>query len=179
MPTVRGIHFQPVSYFGRFPGKCPPDEDRCSLSDVIHALVDQTGEMRIEDFSPRKRYDSHCSMSALFYRDEHNHLHHLDSETAFKKPKTNNQFADKANEYTNQRWRLPAVQKESKIKDFAKHMQEYTLSLSGMGFQDCWNFDINRVRGCCVHVVTSDLKKVPLCAFHLTSLSGERIYKNE
>lgn len=178
MPTVRGIHFQPMSYFGRFPGKCPPDEDRCSLSDVMHALVDQTGEMKLEDFSSRKRYDSHCAFSSLFYMDEDEKLYPLNKDTENKKPQKNTEFADKANKYTNQHWRLPSEKSGSKIKDFAKHIQEYTLAITGMGFQDCWNFDINRVHGCCVHVITSDLQKVPLCAFHLTSTSGKRIYDN-
>ncbi|MGD1818195.1 MAG: radical SAM (seleno)protein TrsS [Pleomorphochaeta sp.] len=179
LPTVRGIHFQPMSYFGRFPGKCPPDEDRCSLSDVMHALVEQTGEMKFEEFSPRKRYDSHCAFSTLYYVDEEKKLHHLESENSQVKPPKNTDFATNTNKFTNMRWRLPQETEKGKMLNFMNHVREYTMAISGMGFQDCWNFDINRVKGCCVHVITSDLKKVPLCAFHLTSVNGERIYNNE
>jgi uncharacterized radical SAM superfamily Fe-S cluster-containing enzyme len=178
LPTVRGIHFQPMSYFGRFPDKCPPDEDRCSLSDVMHALVEQTGQMKFEEFSPRKRYDSHCAFSTLYYVDDNKKLHYLESETAQVKPKKNTGFAEGANKFTNMRWRLSQEKKDGKLFNYMNHIKENTMAISGMGFQDCWNFDINRVKGCCVHIITSELKKVPLCAFHLTSASGERIYDN-
>jgi len=68
MPTVRGVHFQPVSYFGRFPGGVPRNEDRINLSDIIIALERQTGgEIKVDDIVPRKRYDPHCAFSSLFY----------------------------------------------------------------------------------------------------------------
>ncbi|MBI9092239.1 MAG: radical SAM protein [Desulfobacterium sp.] len=41
-PQVRGVHFQPVSYFGRYP-KPPGDADRITLPQVIQGLEDQTG----------------------------------------------------------------------------------------------------------------------------------------
>ena len=41
-PHVRGVHFQPVSYFGRFPTP-PDDKDRITLPQVIQAITAQTG----------------------------------------------------------------------------------------------------------------------------------------
>ena len=41
-PHVRGVHFQPVSYFGRFPTP-PGDRDRMTLPQVIQAVEAQTG----------------------------------------------------------------------------------------------------------------------------------------
>lgn len=41
-PHVRGVHFQPVSYFGRYP-KPPDDGDRITLPQVIQAVTAQTG----------------------------------------------------------------------------------------------------------------------------------------
>ena len=41
LPTVRGVHFQPVTYFGRYPG-IPADEDRLTLPDVMRAIELQT-----------------------------------------------------------------------------------------------------------------------------------------
>ena len=37
LPVIRGIHFQPISYFGRYPSP-PKDEDRFTLPEVIRAL---------------------------------------------------------------------------------------------------------------------------------------------
>ncbi|MFK5954366.1 MAG: radical SAM protein [Desulfobacterium sp.] len=41
-PHVRGVHFQPVSYFGRFPTP-PGDKDRMTLPQVMQAVEAQTG----------------------------------------------------------------------------------------------------------------------------------------
>jgi uncharacterized radical SAM superfamily Fe-S cluster-containing enzyme len=40
-PTVRGIHFQPVSYFGRFPEK-RGEEGRLTLPELMRCLEEQT-----------------------------------------------------------------------------------------------------------------------------------------
>lgn len=180
MPIVRGIHFQPVSYFGRYPGETPRDEDRCSISDVLHSLEKQTfGELRMVDFVPRKRYDSHCAFSSSFYLSENGNLLAI---TDSRQNELNNDtdFAKKTNEFTNKQWRLPEytnTNQENPMSKFKLRLGTYTLSITGMGFQDAWNIDINRLKGCCVHVVTKD-KAIPLCAFHLTSTKGERLYNH-
>ena len=52
MPTVRAVHFQPVSYFGRCPDT-PRDEDRITLPEVMQALIEHSqGTIRLEDFNP-------------------------------------------------------------------------------------------------------------------------------
>ena len=37
----QGIHFQPVSYFGRIPSAAP-DEDRATLADIVKEIEIQT-----------------------------------------------------------------------------------------------------------------------------------------
>ena len=41
-----------------------------------------------------------------------------------------------------------------------------------MAFQDAWNIDLERLRRCCVHVVTLDRKLVPFCAYYMTDSAG-------
>ncbi|MCF4114576.1 radical SAM protein [Dethiosulfovibrio acidaminovorans] len=41
VPTVRGVHLQPVSYFGRIP-YIPKDEDRVTLPEVLELVESQT-----------------------------------------------------------------------------------------------------------------------------------------
>ncbi len=196
MPIVKGVHFQPISYFGRYPN----DHgrllwDRMNLSDFIECLVSQTnGQMKEKDFVPRKRYDSHCAFSALYYLEENGQLKPVTEFVQTKQVPEGIDFARKANAFTNKHWRLQdpdALQTtngsstaagqpaKKSMKEFIKRLKNYTLSVSGMGFQDAYNIDIGRLRGCCVHVITYDGKAVPLCAFHLTSLEGRRLYKNE
>ena len=196
MPIVKGVHFQPISYFGRYPN----DQgsliwDRMNLSDVIACLTGQTGgEMKAEDFVPRKRYDSHCAFSALYYLEEDGGLKPVTKHMQNKEVPEGTDFARKANAFTNKHWKLQDEEalplgKSSRagetrpgrksMKEFIRRLKNYTLSVSGMGFQDAYNIDIGRLKGCCVHVITYDGQAVPLCAFHLTSLKGERLYKNE
>lgn len=51
-PVVRGVHFQPVSYFGRIP-KTPGPEDRVTLPEVMAMVEEQTlGLFRSQDLIP-------------------------------------------------------------------------------------------------------------------------------
>ncbi|WP_245394733.1 hypothetical protein [Sulfurospirillum diekertiae] len=43
-PAVRGVHFQPVSYFGRIP-ETPKDADRITLPEVMEHICEQTDQM--------------------------------------------------------------------------------------------------------------------------------------
>lgn len=196
MPIVKGVHFQPVSYFGRYPN----DHgsliwDRMNLSDVISCLTDQTGgEMREKDFVPRKRYDSHCAFSALYYLEEDGQLRPVTENVQNRLVPEGTDFARRANAFTNKHWRLQDAEvlpagsdgntvsrhpDRRSMKEFIRRLKNYTLSVSGMGFQDAYNIDLGRLKGCCVHVITCDGRAVPLCAFHLTSVKGGRLYKNE
>jgi uncharacterized radical SAM superfamily Fe-S cluster-containing enzyme len=191
IPIVKGIHFQPVSYFGRYPG-LPRDEDRITLPDILDALVTQTnGELKKEDFLPRCE-DAHCSFSSFFVLMEDGKLHartniawELVSGLGYEKAP-----AVKARRFINTRWRLVDEELEqTKIASsqccgqdswlqFIKRESLYYLTITGMPFQDVWTLDLERLKGCCVHVVTSNNRLVPLCAFYATSLTGERLYQN-
>lgn len=180
IPTVKGVHFQPVSYFGRFPGQAPPDEGRCGLSDVIHALCEQTdGEMLLRHFVPRKQFDPHCDFSSTYYLDETGRLVAMSSFEQNDTDTERTDFVAKTNRYTDKRWRLqPGASAETPLQKFALRTMTHSFSVSGMGFQDVWNLDLGRLRGCCIHIVTGDGTLVPFCAFHLTSASGRRLYEN-
>jgi hypothetical protein len=65
-PGVRGLHFQPVSYFGRFPGRVG-DEMRITLPEVLQALERQTGgAVRISHFNPPGCENALCSFHGNF-----------------------------------------------------------------------------------------------------------------
>lgn len=182
IPTVKGIHFQPVSYFGRFPWEVPEDADRCGLCDVIQTLVRQSdGELRTEHFVPRKRFDPHCAFSSTFFLAEDNRLMAISDYKQNADDTEKTDFALKTNAFTIKRWRMNESglhQPQSELRKFTTRTLTHSFSITGMGFQDVWNIDINRLKGCCVHVVTSTGDLVPLCAFHLTSVQSERLYMN-
>ena len=65
-PVVRGIHFQPVSYFGRFPGQTG-DERRFTLPELMRSLEEQTGGLvKVADFSPPGCEHALCSFHATY-----------------------------------------------------------------------------------------------------------------
>lgn len=182
IPTVKGVHFQPVSYFGRYPGRNPPDETRCGLDDVLHALCEQSdGELKMRHFVPRKQFDPHCDFSGTYYLREDGILAPMSNYTQNEHDTEETDFVAKTNCYTDKRWRMQAAEArktDTPLQKFAMRTFTHSFSISGKGFQDVWNIDLGRLRGCCVHIVTGDGKLIPFCAFHLTSETGERLYKN-
>ncbi|NTU85990.1 MAG: radical SAM protein, partial [Chloroflexales bacterium] len=66
MPAVRGVHFQPISYFGRYP-QPPGDEARITIPEVIRAIEAQTGGLlRAESFAPPGGEHAMCSFHGNF-----------------------------------------------------------------------------------------------------------------
>ena len=62
---------------------------------------------------------------------------------------------------------------------FIERMENYTLAVSGMLFQDAWNFDLERVRSCYLCEFSPQKKIVPFCAYNLSSISGETLYRGK
>ena len=50
------------------------------------------------------------------------------------------------------------------------------FTLSAMAFQDAMSVDIERLRGCCIHVVRKDGRLIPFCLHNLTAEDGTRLY---
>lgn len=179
IPTIKGVHFQPVSYFGRYPGQTPPDESRCGLSDVLHALDEQCEELSMEHFVPRKQFDPHCDFSSTYYLNEENRLVPMSNKNQNCGDTEETDFVEKTNVYTDKRWRFQSGEKkEGKLMKFVMRTLTHSFCVSGMGFQDVWNIDLGRLHGCCVHMITGKGEVIPFCAFHLTSESGQRLYTN-
>ena len=52
-----------------------------------------------------------------------------------------------------------------------------SFTLSAMAFQDADNLDLERLRGCCISVLSPDGMLVPFCAYNLTSREGSSLYR--
>ena len=181
IPTVKGVHFQPISYLGRYP-RPPGDEDRITIPDVIRALECQTdGELKWQDFLPRHTQDSHCSFSSFFILTQEGKLQAM-SNLARGRVTGWGSCSEPAPEESSRRfmsrhWRLNESCCQSwGAGDFYRRVLNYYLTISCMPFQDVWSLDIDRLRGCCGHVVTPGRQIIPFCAYYLTNSSGERLY---
>jgi hypothetical protein len=52
-----------------------------------------------------------------------------------------------------------------------------SFTMSAMAFQDADNLDLERLRGCCISVISPDGMLVPFCAYNLTGGEGKGLYR--
>lgn len=63
------------------------------------------------------------------------------------------------------------------LDSFLRDVATRSLTISAMAFQDAENLDLERLRGCCISVVSPDGLLVPFCAYNLTSRDGRSLYR--
>lgn len=193
MPAVRGVHFQPVSYFGRYP-KEPADIDRITIPEVISEIERQTGSMmKMEDFRPPSAENAYCSFHGNFVLLDNGQLKagtNARQTGCCCQPRAAAEGAKKARTFVAKRWSAsPAGGKEAEavkaapltntdsLDAFLDRVNNYSLSVSGMAFQDVWNLDLERLRECFIHVVSPDARIIPFCAYNLTDRHGMPLYR--
>jgi uncharacterized radical SAM superfamily Fe-S cluster-containing enzyme len=195
MPTVRGIHFQPISYFGRYPHN-PSNNLRITTPDVLDAIEIQTnGEIHSYNFVPVRLglgCEAHCSFTNISILTEKNKLLPLtyfpSDDKIWKLTGQKVDGAKHARKIIKEYWK--SIDEPSsnictckfytgKFDELVECLRRYYLSISGMPFQDVWNIDVARLKKCCVHVVSPSKRLIPFCAFNVTSVNGESLYRNQ
>lgn len=183
VPTVKGLLFQPVSYFGRYQG-IPKDEDRITIPDILRALEKQTqGELKESNFVPPVCEDPHCSFSGFAVLLENGKL--LPTSN-FQHRETGEDGAAHSRQFVRQYWRFidksevhpsPLSQyRRTPFCNFLERLQREYLTIGGMAFQDVWNIDLEKLKRCPIHIVSLTGKMIPLCAKYVTSVNGQRLY---
>lgn len=67
VPTVRGVHFQPVFYSGRAPSG---REGRITILELLREIEKQTnGQLKVENFTPSLMPHAHCGATCLVVID--------------------------------------------------------------------------------------------------------------
>ena len=169
-PAVRGIHFQPVSYFGRYPGR-PEDEDRYTLDRLMADLSEQAG-VPITSFMPSRCDHPLCGFHADFLLAPGGKLRPLSSITHSSRSRG---CARDNREYVARHWRR-APDEPAPTGDFSDEMdfdtflwrlRHQSLALSAMAFQDAVNLNIERLHRCSLHVYDGGKIK-PFCAKYLS-----------
>ena len=206
-PAVRGVHFQPISYFGRY-SHSPVDESRITLPEVMQEIEKQTnGMIKAANLRPPGCENALCSFHGNFIKMPGGALKALsgqhsgaccESKTAEKAE----EGAKRAVSFVARQWAGPLIntdrilQGRSKdmktcvcnktketdeisfdLNEFLDYAKTNSFSVSGMAFQDAWNLDLERLRDCCIHVVAPDGRLIPFCAYNLTSCAGESLYR--
>ncbi|MEN6300266.1 MAG: radical SAM (seleno)protein TrsS [Anaerolineaceae bacterium] len=191
-PKVRGVHFQPVSYFGRYiPFR--GNESRITIPEIIRAIEEQTkGMINAEAFRPPGCENALCSFHANFVIMPDGQLlqltQHQASSSCCCKPEDGAEGAALARSFIARQWVAPNSDLILPVLDspslgewdiVLERARTHSFYISGMAFQDAWNLDLERLRDCCIHVMSPDGYLVPFCAYNLTSRSGDPLYRNQ
>ncbi len=185
-PGVRGVHFQPVSYFGRYP-EAPSDDMRITLPEIMTAMEEQThGMVHISDYAPPACEHSLCSFHGNYLVMEDGSLKKLSAKKeGCCSPQPASEGADKSKAFVRRQWAAPQTgscgcKSDKPLDDldkFINRAKTHILALSGMAFQDAWTLDLERLKGCCIHVASPEGKLIPFCAYNLTAMNGSTLYR--
>ncbi|MFN8598039.1 MAG: radical SAM protein [Anaerolineae bacterium] len=188
-PAVRGVHVQPISYFGRYP-QAPTDADRITLPEVMRAIEAQTqGRIKVENFTTSGCENALCSLHANFVVMPDGTLRPWTQQasSACCTPQPAEIGAAKTRNFVATYWSsttnvvsLDSIGSSSfgEWDVFLARTKTHTFCLSGMAFQDAWNLDLDRLRDCCIHTVSPDGRLVPFCAYNLTNQHGQSLYRH-
>jgi len=182
-PQVRGVHFQPISYFGRFPKSFAPIH--LTLPEIMQTLeADSKGQVKAADFRPPGCEHALCSFSAKYLIEDDGLLTRLGSTSCDCTPIEAAEGARIAIGSTARHWgpiplsSPPSANVHSDdLERFLQRARSHTFTLSAMAFQDCWNLNLERLQGCCIHVAQPDGRLIPFCSFNLTARSGLGLYR--
>ncbi len=176
-PHIRGVHIQPISYFGRCGLEAP--EIRLTIPAVLRRIQQQTGGlMQMTDFGGGGAESPYCSFHASYMRRPGGAIRAL--------PRRRSQCccvkSSDARDFVSQQWSGKAAgcdgdQATSSLDAFLQQTVENTFTVSGMVFQDAYNLDLDRLKRCYICEVDTDRGMVPFCAYNLTDLNGNALYR--
>lgn len=189
-PTVRSIHLQPVSYFGRYPS-APENSNRITIPELLRGMEEQTeGLVHMDDFQPKGSENSYCSFHATYIILPDGRLRTLkprqEQTCCSTKPENAREGLARSKKFVARNWIFkepvePEVNHWSPSlggwDEILERAQTHLFSISGMAFQDAWNLDLELLQDCCINVSAPDGRLIPFCAYNLTDIHGRAIYR--
>lgn len=176
-PKVRGVHFQPVSYFGRVP-KLPTNDERFTLDELVFEIQRQTdGIIKANDLLPSCCDHPLCGFHGDFVIDQNQKIAPLSKRGNVTPSCCDPLAADKNREFVARRWQRPDFSisnldsKAGNLHDmeyFLNRVKTHGFTITAMAFQDAGNIDFSRLRKCSFHVYDQG-RFVPFCAYYLSS----------
>jgi uncharacterized radical SAM superfamily Fe-S cluster-containing enzyme len=186
-PAIRGVHFQPVSRFGRYPQSLP-EHERLTLPELIRAIENQTdGLFRTDQFRPPGCEHPLCSFHGNFLRLPEGGVKALTGHgtgCCSSTPEPVSKGTGQAVSFVTHQWAAPdptvasSADGTHSLDGFLENFRSNTFAVSAMAFQDVWNLDLERVQECCIHVAAPDGRMIPFCLYNLTSATGEPLYRS-
>ncbi|MCI8505958.1 MAG: radical SAM protein [Lachnospiraceae bacterium] len=198
MPVVRGVHFQPISYFGR----CREAKEgyRLTIPKLLSLMEEQTGgNILAAHFTGGNATNPYCTFQTNYLKQENGTLSPMVHGTARAYA-----TSEQAREFVARQWSGPDMPAEesgccfrepedggcccgedtaqrqfdtSSLDEFLVKLHNNTFAVSGMLFQDAWNLDLERLRRCYILETDSRYGMVPFCAYNVTSREGRTLYR--
>ena len=169
-PVVRGVHLQPCSAFGRTLATMPGKITMPELLNLLTTYPDSP--FQTEDFRPPGGH-SLCALQGEFYLDQGRLVPRRQEATPCCCSKHN---VVTKSAFIAGRWRgAPETGDGDSWTQMAEEIRSSTFTISAKLFQDWSDIDLKRLQNCSLHVLNRDFKRIPFCAWNLTSRSGQRL----
>ena len=191
--VVKGIHFQPVSFFGRHPEEDAQGGDfegRVTMFDILRKLEEQRPQFKYQDFCPISTGHALCCFYSTYIKEPNNSVRC--TLTAAKKAagvtccdvsqmthRDRMNVVKKDRDYVMEKWEVAdpeEVQRDQNkytssmdimsMDEFLTYYRRNTFTVTGMAFQDATNMDAERVKRCRVQVLSDDDRLIPFCAYN-------------
>lgn len=173
-PTVRGVHFQPVSYFGRIP-HVPTDEERYTLGELIDGITAQSdGLVPRRSLVPSSCDHPLCGLHGDYIVLPDGTLEVLSDRGRREGGCCCHEKKDPAQQnrtFIATRWQRSETERSTadihSLEGFLQRKKTHGFTITAMAFQDAGNLDFERLRQCSLHVFRGG-KRIPFCAAYLT-----------
>jgi uncharacterized radical SAM superfamily Fe-S cluster-containing enzyme len=183
--VAKGIHFQPVSFFGRYPAGWS-EKQRFTMFDTINEIERQTGGVISKnDLLPISTGHVLCCFYATYLKQEDGSV--LCTSAQGRQSSCcgeedpccppDIEIISKDRDYVLKKWKMAEAESRDGFDAFLNHVRENSFTLTGMAFQDAMSLDTERLRRCRVQVLAENGRLIPFCAYNLTDLSGNYLYR--
>lgn len=188
--VVKGIHFQPVSFFGRHPD--PEHDNRVTMFDVLREIEKQCEGFHYEDFAPIAAGHTLCCFYSTYLKEKDGircMVSSADKEAGISCCDTQQsacccepdplEVIKKDRDYVLTKWALPEEPEREEccccgagqedvmdLDEFLNYYRQNTFTVTGMAFQDSSNLDAERLKRCRVQVLSPDNRLIPFCGYN-------------
>ncbi|MDR1953031.1 MAG: radical SAM protein [Clostridiales Family XIII bacterium] len=182
--VVKGIHFQPVSYFGRYPDGVRSD-NRVTMFSVMRAIEEQTGgRIRGDDLVPISTGHQLCCFCGNFLRERDGQISSLMGDAQREEgidcccatEPSPIEIIRKDRDFVLNKWNVDADMPPEDIDadndqplsldESLAYLRNNMFTISGMAFMDAGNLDAERLKRCRVQVFSADERLIPFCAYN-------------
>ena len=182
---VRGVHFQPVSFFGRYPEHMI-NSKRITLPEIMQSIEKETnGKIKLENMAPPCCEHSLCSFHGNFLYEDGKLLPMAKKSSCCGETQKAEVGANKSRQFVKKFWgsreiKLKELNQDIISQSFDKiisRINSRSFSVSAMAFQDAWNLDLERVKQCCIHIMSEEGALIPFCMYNITDINSNYLYR--